>query len=126
VDDVRRVLERINSSWRSGQLDQLKDCFHPDMVIVGPGNQELARGREACVASYRDFLRDCAVRSYRESDLAVREWDGVAVACYAWEMEFEQGGRLHREVGTDQYVFERRGEAWLAVWRAVTFSPAAE
>ena len=125
MSDVRQVLERINGSWRSGQLDQLGDCFHPDMVIVGPGYQELARGRDACVASYRAFLRDCLVRAYRESKLDVREWGGVAVATYAWEMDYEQGGRLHREVGTDLFVFERQDEGWRAVWRAVTFSPAA-
>ena len=126
MGDVRHVLERINDSWRSGQLDHLGDCFHPDMVIVGPGYQELARGRDACVGSYRAFLRDCVVRAYRESELAVREWGEVAVATYAWEMDYEQGGRLHREVGTDLFVFERRGEGWLAVWRAVTFTPTAE
>jgi ketosteroid isomerase-like protein len=125
MDDVGQVLERINAAWRSGQLDQLEDCFHPDMVIVGPGYQELARGRDACVASYRAFLRDSIVRAYRESNLAVRAWGGVAVATYAWEMDYEQGGRLHREVGTDLFVFERQGEEWRAVWRAVTFSPAA-
>jgi hypothetical protein len=123
MGDVRRVLERINDSWRSGQLDQLGDCFHADMVIVGPGYQEMGRGRDACVASYRAFLRDCVVRAYRESNLTVREWSGVAVATYEWEMDYEQGGGLHREAGTDLFVFERQGEEWLAVWRAVTFSP---
>jgi hypothetical protein len=126
MDDVRCVLERINDSWRSGQLDHLGDCFHPDIVIVGPGYQELARGREACVTSYRAFLQSSVVRAYRESGLAVREWGGVAVATYAWEMDYEQGGRLHRETGTDLFVFERQGERWLAVWRFVTFSPKSE
>jgi hypothetical protein len=120
--DVRHILARINDSWRYGQLDHLDECFHPDMVIVGPGYQELARGREACVAGYRAFLSDCAVRAYRESDLAIREWGGVAVATYTWEMDYEQGGRQPREVGTDLYLFERWGESWRAVWRAVTFS----
>jgi ketosteroid isomerase-like protein len=121
--DVRQVVEQINQSWRSGQLDHLGDFFDSDMIIVGPGYQELARGREACIASYREFLRASTVRAYRESGLTVREWGGVAVATYEWEMDFEQGGRLHREAGTDLFVFERRGEDWLAVWRAVTFSP---
>jgi hypothetical protein len=126
MDDVRQVLERINDAWRSGRLDDLGNSFHADMVIVGPGYQELARGREACVASYREFLRASAVRAYRESKLALREWGGAAVATYEWEMDYEQGGRLHREVGTDLFVFERQGEKWLAVWRAITFSPKAE
>jgi uncharacterized protein (TIGR02246 family) len=126
MSDVRQVLARINNAWRTGDLDRLGDCFHPDMVIVGPGYQELGRGREACVASYRDFLRASTVRAYRESNLAVSEWGGVAVATYEWEMDYEQGGRRHREVGTDLFVFQRQGQTWLAVWRAVTFAPKAE
>jgi hypothetical protein len=38
-------------------------------------------------------------------------------------MDYEQGGRLHREVGTDLFVFKHLDGKWLAVWRAVTFSP---
>jgi hypothetical protein len=124
--DVRQVVERLSECWRSGRLDQLDDCFHPDMVIVGPGYQELARGRGACVASYREFLSTCTVRSYRESGMAVRQWGTVAVATYAWEMDYEQGGNLHREAGTDLFVFERQGGQWLAVWRAIAFAPKAE
>jgi ketosteroid isomerase-like protein len=126
MSDVQQALEWINESWRSGQMDRLADAIHPDMVIVGPGYQELARGRDACVASYRAFLSSAIVRAYRESDLTVRVWGNVAVATYAWEMDYEQGGRLHREKGTDLFVFERAGERWLAVWRAVTFSPVPE
>src|SRR5262249_40063567 len=126
MSDVRQLVGRINEAWRSGQAEHLGDYFHPDMVIVGPGYQELARGRDACVASYRAFLQASVVRAYRESDLAVREWGGVAVATYAWEMDYEQGGRLHRESGTDLFVFERQGETWLAVWRFITFSPKSD
>jgi ketosteroid isomerase-like protein len=126
LDDVRQILERINGAWRSGQAEQLGDYFHADMVIVGPGYKELGHGREACVASYRDFLQSSVVRAYRESNLVIREWGATAVATYEWEMDFEHGGRLHREAGTDLFVFERQGEKWLAVWRAVTFSPRAE
>jgi uncharacterized protein (TIGR02246 family) len=126
MEDVRQVVERINDAWRSGRPDGLAAYFHPDIVIVGPDYQEMGRGREACVASYRDFLGSAVVRAYRESGLVVRQWGTTAVATYGWEMDYEQGGQLHREAGTDLFVFARQGDAWLAVWRAVTFGPKAE
>jgi hypothetical protein len=96
------------------------------MVIVGPGYQPLARGVEACVASYRDFLRASVVHHYHQSAVLVHQADPVAVVTYGWEMDYEQGGRRSREAGTDLFVLRRDGERWQAVWRAVTFAPAGD
>jgi hypothetical protein len=125
MPDVQQALERINAAWRTARCDELGEYFHADMIIVGPGYQELGRGREACVASCRDFMRSAEVRAFRESKLTVREWSTTAIATYEWEMEFLQTGALHREMGTDLFVFERQGEEWLAVWRAVNFAAKA-
>jgi hypothetical protein len=119
------VVEAINAAWRTGRADALTACFDPAAVIVGPGYKPLARGAEACVASYRDFLRESVVRDYRQSDVTVHQTDGVAVVTYDWEMEYEQGGHRSWESGTDLFVLRQAGEEWLVVWRAVTFAPVA-
>ena len=124
--DVQTILQEISASWQSGQYEKLASYFHADMVIVGPGYQEFGHGRDACVASYREFMSSSVLRAYRESDLVVRQWKTTAVATYSWEIDYEQGGRLNRERGTDLFVFERHGEQWLAVWRAITFSPRGD
>jgi hypothetical protein len=126
MNEVGNVLSQINDAWRTGNPDLLADYFHPEMVIVGPCYQELGKGREACVASYRDFLIGSVVKEYRESNLVIKEWGATAVATYNWEMEFEQDGLLQSEAGADLFVFDRQGEKWLAVWRAITFSPKAQ
>jgi ketosteroid isomerase-like protein len=120
------VVDAINTAWRTGRVDDLAAHFDPAAVIVGPGFQPLARGAEACVASYRDFLRVSIVHDYRQSALAVHESDDVAVVTFGWEMEYEQGGRRSRESGTDLFVLRRHGDGWLAVWRAVTLAPATD
>jgi hypothetical protein len=117
------VVNAINTAWQSGRTDALTDCFDPGAVIVGPGYQPLARGAEACVASYRDFLRASTIRDFRQTESAVHQADGVAVVTYGWEMEYEQAGRTSRESGTDLFVLRRAGKGWLVVWRAVTFTP---
>jgi ketosteroid isomerase-like protein len=120
---VAETVERINDAWRTGRVDDLCSLFDPGMVIVGPGYEVLARGAEACVASYRDFLRASVVHEYRQSDVSIHEAGPVAVATFAWEMEYEQGGRRSRERGTDLFVFRQERDGWQAVWRAVTFEP---
>jgi ketosteroid isomerase-like protein len=120
------VVATINAAWRTGRAEELAAHFDPAIVIVGPGYQPLARGAEACLASYRDFLRVSVIHDYRQSDVSVHEAGGVAVVTYTWEMDYEQGGRRSREAGADLYVLRREGERWLAVWRAVTFGPAGD
>jgi ketosteroid isomerase-like protein len=123
---VAETIERINDAWRTGRVDDLRALFDSDMVIVGPGYQVLARGADACVASYRDFLRASVVHEYRQSDVTIHQSGPVAVATFGWEMEYEQGGRRSRERGTDLFVLRQEGDGWRAVWRAVTFEPAGD
>jgi hypothetical protein len=122
--DVEETIARINDAWRTGLVEDLRPLFDPGMVIVGPRYEVLARGADACIASYRDFFRASVVHQYWESAVAVHEAGPVAVATFAWAMEYEQGGRRSRETGTDLFVLRREGGAWQAVWRAVTFEPA--
>jgi ketosteroid isomerase-like protein len=120
------VIDAINAAWRTGDVDDLANYFSPHMVIVGPDYQPMARGVDACVASYRDFLRVSTVREYKQSALMVHEADPVAVVTFNWEMDYEQGGRRSREAGSDLFVLRRRdGQRWQAVWRAVTFTPVS-
>lgn len=117
------VVAAINAAWRTGKVDGLADYFDPAAMIVGPGYQPLARGAEACAASYRDFLRASVVHEYHQSDLRVHEVGGVAIVTFDWEMEYEQGGRRSRAAGSDLFVLRPVDEGWRAVWRAVTFAP---
>ena len=118
---VADTIDSINDAWRTGRVDTLQAVFDTDMVIVGPNYEPLARGVGACVASYRDFLGASIVHEYRQSGVAIHESGPVAVASFAWEMDYEQAGKRSRERGKDLFVLRREGDEWLAVWRAVSF-----
>jgi hypothetical protein len=124
MEGAAGTIARINDAWRAGRVDELRPLCDPDMVIVGPKYEVLARSAEACIASYRDFLRASTIHEYRESSVSVHEAGPIAVATFAWEMEYEQSGRRSHERGTDLFVLRKEGGAWRAVWRAVTFEYA--
>ncbi len=123
-ETIGRLIQDINKAWKSGRSDQLHDFFHADMVIVGPGFRELVRGRAACVESYREFAANAKVHDYTESDFKISMWGDTAVCSYAWSMTYERAGEQSRETGTDQFVFCRQGDTWLAVYRYIYFEPA--
>jgi hypothetical protein len=66
MDEIRRLLERINDAWLKGRPERivpaLSECFHEEVVMRGPGLAEVGRGREICAKSYEDFVRSAIVR----------------------------------------------------------------
>jgi uncharacterized protein (TIGR02246 family) len=120
---VRDVVAKINAAWRLRRFDGLAECFHEDAVIVGPGYVEMARGREKCVESYRDFASSATVLSYSESTPSLWIWEATAVCTYSWEMQYQSQGGVSHEAGTDQLVLALVDGRWQVVWRYLYFEP---
>lgn len=118
------LLERLERSWRDGDEASLSFCFHPDVVFAGPGHQEIARGREACVGSYLDFMKAAVVHAYTASAPTIRVWGATAVATYGWTMDYEIESGRSLEKGEDLLVLENSGPGWRIVWRGITARPA--
>jgi hypothetical protein len=125
--EIRALLGRINDAWLKGRPEDLPsaldDCFSEDMVFVGPSLEVVARGREACVGGYIDFVRAAKIDRCHLSDPAIEVSGGTAVAFYGWEMAYTLNEQEHRESGHDVFVFTRTDGKWHAVWRALLASP---
>jgi ketosteroid isomerase-like protein len=126
-NQVRLVLEKINEAWSKGNPEsipgKLSSSFHDAMVIRGPNFQELSRGRQACVQSYKDFLDQARVHQCKLSEPQIDVAGDTAVATHAWEMTYEQMGETYEESGHDLFVFTRANGKWLAAWRVMLPSP---
>jgi hypothetical protein len=121
MNEVRQALDCLNQAWRTRRFDVLGRCFDDDIVLKGPGLRELARGRGPVVQSYIDFMQRSDVTEYTESNHFVHSWDHTAVAGFDWSMTWVQNGETDRGSGQDLFVFERRGDRWLAVLRVMLF-----
>jgi hypothetical protein len=121
VDQVRARLDAINQAWRERRFDALGELFHENIVMKGPGLKELARGREACVQSYVQFMAQTNVVEYAESNHAINIWEDVAAVTYDWTMTYEQKGETKTESGQDMFVFRLDRSKWLAVFRLILF-----
>lgn len=117
--EVRGVLAAIRTAWTSGRPDDLHGHFHPEMVILRPDFASRVEGREACVETFREFLRRAVVRRYDEHDLMVDVRGATAVATFRFEIEYELAGAVHHETGHDLFVLTRDDGRWLAVWRTM-------
>ena len=121
---IRSVLARIDAAWRRKQFSSLTDCFHPDAVIVGPGNAVFAQGREACAESYKEFATNASVLNYDERNHELRVWETTAVYTFAWSMTYQREHGPQTEAGTDEIVLTREEDQWMVVFRYIFFAPS--
>ena len=117
--EIRQLLKSINRAWTEGQTEILNEVFHEDMLIVSPDFQVLGKGREACVKSYKDFIRQATLREFTESEATIEVWEHTAVASYRFDMAWEMDGQSFKEAGRDVFVFTLESGQWQAVWRTI-------
>ena len=104
-DAVREVIARDNDEWRDRRYDDLPQMFAEDMVFTLPGFSGRLEGREAIVASYREFMDASRSRPISKDGLVVDAWGDAAVASYRWDMAWLAGGVPNHETGHDVFVF---------------------
>jgi ketosteroid isomerase-like protein len=122
-EEIRSLLGRINEAWLGGHAERLNEWFHEDVVVKGPDFKEMARGREACVRSYADFIRLAKVGDFRASEPVIDLIGDLAVVISPWEIDYSMNDRDYHECGRDLLVLAREGEGWRVAWRAVLSSP---
>lgn len=122
-DEIRDLLRTINDSWLTKKPDEisrtLANCFHKDMVIKGCDLEILATGREACVRSYVDFIKQAKVSAFSQDEPDIQIFGDTAIATYGWNITYTLDGKEYTEPGHDVFVFNRTNGKWLAVWRAM-------
>jgi hypothetical protein len=120
---VRDVLSRINDAWSKLRGDAmtaaLNECFAEEMVIRGPGFVLVGKGRDFAVQSYQDFVSQAEVKSFSVDEPQIDVAGETATAAYRWTMTYVLNGQEYTEHGHELFVFARRDERWLAVWRAM-------
>lgn len=121
MQQVREALDYLNQAWRNRRFDLLEQCLDDDIVMKGPGFQELCRGKSVLVQSYADFMKRSDVTGYSESNHFVHEWGDTAVAGFDWSMTWIQDGKSDQGSGQDMFVFKRRGNRWIAVLRVMLY-----
>jgi uncharacterized protein (TIGR02246 family) len=116
-------LERISAAWQTRRYDDLSQLFAEDMVFSIPGQTPRLEGRDAIVASYREFMDRITLTSYREDLHSVDVWGETAVASFRWDMEWLAAEVPNHETGCDVFAFRHVDGRWLAVWRTMIFTP---
>ncbi|MFC1554226.1 nuclear transport factor 2 family protein [candidate division KSB1 bacterium] len=120
---IQQILKKINNAWIQGNPKEMEEFFHEDMVIAIPGGQRVCKGKNACIDSYSQFIKNSKIHTVKESEYCIDVWSSTAVASYSFEIDYEMNNKRYYEKGTDLFVFNLVNDKWLAVWRTVLSVP---
>lgn len=123
LEALRSALDVLTRGWLDGRIAALRDLLDEQVIMVQPGFTQSLAGRDAFVASYREFASQASIDAYDPSPPTFHVRGDVAVAWFAWTMTYTIGGQTSRERGHDVFVFRRTPAGWRAVWRTLTTEP---
>lgn len=113
------IMRQINRAWLDGRVEDLAPMVHPEIVMAFPGFTGRVQGLEDFLAGFRDFCQNTKIQEFREHDHQIDFAGDTAVITFRYEMVYERSGKRYRSTGRDLWIFQKQGEAWIAVWRTM-------
>lgn len=113
--EVWRTVQALNRTWTTGDVGDLEDYFHPEMIAITPTDGDRLVGREACIAAWRRFTDSTTTLKWRETDPVVCVHGDAAVVAYNYELSCEMGGQEAEMAGRDMFFLVLEDGHWFAV-----------
>ena len=122
--EVWNSLRALNDAWTKGNLNDLKNYFHKNMVAITATDRERLEGKEACFTSWNNFAKAAKIHHWNELEPRIQIYGTTAVVTYYFDMSFDMGGQTVKLGGRDMFVFVKEGGKWLAVADQFSAYPA--
>lgn len=97
----------------------MRESLHPDIIMALPGFKQSIHGRELLIGSFDEFSKNAKVLENEQSEEHIDVIEGTAMATFHFKMLYERPAYRELSQGRDMWVFHRRQDRWIAVWRAM-------
>lgn len=118
-DGLAQLMDRIDESWLSGRPGLLEEFFDENITMRHPGFRALTSGKKGLIESFKEFLQNAVVRSYKKQPYSIDVVGSVAVISFEFEMVYELE-KQYLSRGRDTWVFHKTKDRWVAVWRMMS------
>jgi ketosteroid isomerase-like protein len=123
IRQIRGIVAAITEAWRGGNYDAIGGYVDENVVMAPPGLEGRVLGRDAYVASFRQFAEVATTHEFSSETPRVDVVGATAVAVCPFTIGYELEGTMYREKGFDVLVFARVAGAWKVVWRTLMSEP---
>lgn len=116
--DAESCVRLLNDAWQRGDWDAVRGCLHPDVIMLLPDGDEILRGHEAMVDSYREFFDTATLHGLTIEELTVFDFGATAVCHMRFLIEYAIDGEREEAEGLEVYTLaaDEDGRARI-VWR---------
>jgi hypothetical protein len=113
--EVWQTVVAMNRAWTTGNVDDLRNYFHQDIVAITPADRLRLQGREACIAAWTAFVAAAKIIEWKERDPIVHVFADTAVVTYYYEAKVEIDGEMRTLAGRDMcFMVSEAGKWWVA------------
>ncbi len=128
VDDPEHFVARLNSAWQSAQWDSLAAMYHIDAVLIPPDLAPVISGRDAILATYREFADRATLLHFDTLGIRAHMFDRTTIVHADFQVDYSVDGARAKDDGQEVYVLQpaQNDAGWVIVWRQqiVRFSQA--
>ena len=122
--EVWANVQAMNICWTCGrdeESEKLENYFHQTMVAITPTDRFRVEGKEACIASWREFANTATIHFWLEKEPKVQVYKETAIVTYYFEIICDMGESNVRLEGRDMLTLIEEEGKWQVV--ADQFSP---
>ena len=118
--EIWELIRRANRAWVAGAVHELGNLFEDGAVVVAPGLQARAVGREAILRSYEEYVHHARTHAFEELEHSVEVFGDVAAVTYRFAIRYtlSSEGEERDESGQEVLMLRRGPGGWKVFWRA--------
>ena len=118
--EIEDFLDDFNSAWSNGDENALRVLMDPDIIFLSPDKKTELRGREECLDTISEYMKNAETKMYTPRGLSVNLWNNnTAVVNMDYYIEYIYKGLHNKETGRELWTLIKKNDEWKLVYRAL-------
>lgn len=110
--EVLDLLQNLYKEYMAGRLGLHKDHLTNDVVLLGPGDPRVLRGKESYLSYLRALSQKAWLRKFKTHAEDVKVFSETAVVSEIYTSQLRIKGKDYQETGRTTAVMIRRNGKW--------------
>jgi len=116
---LERFIDQLNEGWLAADYPALQRCYHADTVLLPPDAGEPIVGRDAVLATYRDFHSLATISQFQVTKLQLMPFPNTTMCHMRFDISYTHNQLSLSESGLEVYtLIEDPVVGPQIIWRA--------
>ncbi len=112
---IKKLEQHMAAAINSKDVEKFLTFFKPDMIGFSSTTHNLIEGLDALKETVEYYLEEGEKVEYSISNVMVQDFGDIAVACFHWVVNIDDGTRIHEIPGRGTHVYQKGNNQWYVV-----------